>query len=467
MIGFLWVFGFSFYVVAFIGPSLWLAGSSVWVLVERWMVARRRSQAVPSSDGAILVSPTKSESGATIFSCVALGLPMLAFLLGAWQYQRGGWVFAEQVLAAATVCCAIIWLRLRRRGTRNAEVHAMAIWILTCIGWSVMIALDGPASFGTRWTLGGGTIGGDYGIYNLFGGKTLTVVSATWALVVVIAALVLARLRRPPIEPFRVILLALPYLCVFWFTEAMGWFHMALAMAVIGFALSREVRRIEDERTLRGGVEAHAKPNRFSLSGSSTAITGKSWLLSCAALLITVLTVAVGVACSLSSSIEVGYRFAIFGIALLASGFLQYWIFNRLQWLHIVWKWVAMHLVTSMAVVSATYALAAMGPGFAELQALTAGGIALVALGILALSGNDRKYGAMLLGSTFTLMLVYTFDTQGVGSVGPPWTFVQFAGTSVAAVATLVIMWGVYGPKRLEAIPDTSASAPAAVDGLH
>ena len=46
MIGFLWVFGFSFYVVASIGPSLWLAGSSVWVLVERWVSARRRSQAV-------------------------------------------------------------------------------------------------------------------------------------------------------------------------------------------------------------------------------------------------------------------------------------------------------------------------------------------------------------------------------------------------------------------------------------
>lgn len=464
MIGFLWVFGFSFYVVAFIGPSLWLAGSSVWVLVERWVAARRRSQAVFATDGAILDSHTKSESGATIFSCVALGLPMLAFLLGAWQYQRGGWVFAEQTLAAATVCCAIIWLRMRRRGTRNAEVHAMAIWILTCIGWSVMIALDGPASFGTRWTLGGGAIDGDYGIYNLFGGKTLTVVSATWALVVVIAALVLARLRRPPIEPFRVILLALPYLCVFWFTEAMGWFHMALAMAVIGFALSREVRRIEEERTLRGGAEAHAKPNRLSLSEPSTAINGRSWLLSCAALLITVLTVAVGVACSLSSSIEVGYRFAIFGIALLTSGFLQYWIFSRL---HIVWKWVAMHLVTSMAVVSATYALAAMRPGFAELQALTAGGIALVALVILALRGNDRQYGAMLLGSTFTLMLVYTFDTQGVGSVGPPWTFVQFAGTSVVAVTTLVIMWSVYGPEQLEAVPDSSASSPATVDGLH
>lgn len=461
MIALLWLFGFSFYVVAFIGPSLWLAGSSVWVIVERWVVARRRIRSVPASDHA------SAESSATILCCVGLGLPMLAFLLGAWQYQRGGWVFAEQVLAAATVCCAIIWLRLRSGGTGNAEVYAMAIWIFTCIGWSVMIALDGPDFSGTRWTLGGGAIGGDYGIYNLFGGKMLTIVSASWALLVVIAALVLARLRHPPIDPFRVILLALPYLCVFWFTEAMGWFHMALAIAVIGYAISREARCIHDERTLSGGDEAHANPSRFSLKGLSAATTEKLGLLSCISLLVTVLTIAVGIACSLSSSIEVAYRIALFGFALLASGLLQFWILNHIFRRREVWKWVALHLVTGMAVVSGTYAVAAMQPGFTELQVVVTGGIALIALAVLTVRGSDGRYGAMLLGSIFMLILVYTFDTQGVGSVGPPWTFVQFAGTSVAAVTTLVIMWNVYGPGRLDTVHDESASTTAAAHGLH
>ena len=459
----LFLFGMSFYVFAAIGPSLWLAGSSIWVLVERW-VARRRVQAMPMSDRGTRVSPTPTESTDTVYSCIGVGIPVLAFFLGAWQYQRGGWVFAEQVLAAATVCCAIIWLRLRRRGTPNAEVYAMAVWILTCVGWSVMIALDGPTSFGTRWTLVGGTIDSDYGIDNLFGGKMLTLISATWALVAVSTALVFAGLRRPPIKPFHVILLAIPYVCVFWFTEAMGWFHMALAIATIGFAVSREVRRMEDDRIRRGGSQESGTGVRVHLSGLSAVLTEQNGRLSCAAVLVTLLTIAIGIACSLASSIEVGYRFAILGLTLVSTASLQFWILNHVLRRRAIWKWVALHLVFSMAVVTVTYALAAMRPGFMELQVAATGGIAAVALVVLTLRGNDRRYGAMLLGSVFMLLLVYTFDTQGIG---PPWTFVQFAGTSVAAVATLCIMWSVYGPGSSTESSAASDRPPETADGIH
>ncbi len=463
MIQVLYLFGMSFYVFAAIGPSLWLAGSSIWVLVERW-IARRHMRAAPMSDRGTRVSPTETESTATVYSCIGIGIPILAFLLGAWQYQRLGWVFAEQVLAAATVCCAIIWLRLRRRGTANAEVYAMAVWILTCVGWSVMIALDGPTSFGTRWTLVGGTIDSDYGIDNLFGGKMLTLISATWALAAVTAALVFAGLRRPPIKPFHVIMLAIPYLCVFWFTEAMGWFHMALAIAAIGFAISREVRRMEDDRIRRGGNQESGTGVRIRLSGLSAMLTEQNGRLSCAAVLVTLLTIAIGIACSLASSIEVGYRFAILGLTLVSTASLQFWILNHVLRRRAIWKWVALHLVFSMAVVTATYALAAMRPGSMELQVVATGGIAAVALVVLTLRGNDGRYGAMLLGSVFMLLLVYTFDTQGIG---PPWTFVQFAGTSVAAVATLCIMWSVYGPGSLTESSAASDRPPETADGIH
>jgi len=466
LISVLYLFGVSFYVFAAIGPSVWLAGSSIWVLVER-LVARRRMQAMPMSDRGTRVSPTETESTGTIFSCIGIGIPLLAFFLGAWQYQRGGWVFAEQILAAATVCCAIIWLRLRRRGMPNAEVYAMAVWILTCVGWSVMIALDGPTSYGTRWTLGGGSIDSDYGIHNLFGGKILTLISAAWAVAAVSAALICAGLRRPPIKPFYLISLAIPYLCVFWFTEAMGWFHMALAIATIGFAISREVRRIEDDRIRRGGSQKSGTGVRIRLRGLTAVLTEQAAPLSCAAVLVTVLTIAIGIACSLASSIEIGYRFAILGFTLLSTASLQFWMLNRIHRRRAVWKWVALHLVSSMAVATVTYALAAMRPGFMELQVVATGGIAAVALVVLTLRGNDGRYGAMLLGSVFMLLLVYTFDTQGTGSVGPPWTFVQFAGTSVAAVVTLTVMWSVYGPGSLTESSVCTKRTPVAVGGIH
>ena len=470
LISALFLFGLSFLVVAALGPSLWLAGSVICILSERWSTRRRR-QKEPPHFLPTRISHSKSERSDTIYAFVGICMPILALLLGAWLYQRGGWVFAEQVLAASTVGCAILWLRLRRRGTPNAEVYAMAVWIFVCLGWSAMIAIDGPVSFGPRWSLGwtltGSTVSHDYGIYSLFGGKMLTVISAAWALIVVLTALVLAGYRCPPVNPFLVISLALPYLCVFWFTEAMGWFHMTLAIAVIGYAISREFRRIEDTKIPPESIPSHSIEDQIRPGDLGAGNSKRRGLMLSSALVVTTLTIFGGSILSLSVSLGAVFQFSYIGLLLLATASLQIVILRRALPRHAVWKWVALHIVGSMAVVAWIYALTATPPEFVEVQVAATGGIALITLLALALRGKDTRYGAMLLGGVFMLIIVYIFDFQGIGVIGPPWNFVQFAVISVAAAVTLIVMWSVYGPGSSTESSADSDRPPETLDGIH
>ena len=404
----LWTVGWYLFVGIIIGPSVWVITSLVAVGIAELRRTLRPSGKPGLGATDVDLSAARLASDEPSFRLgVLLGilLPATMFFMGLVLHREAGLLFSEVMLSVQTLTCCVWWLWLRRRSVANAAVYAFVVWLMTRSAWSIVMVMDpsGPDTIGTRWYgLGGGYLGSDYGIDNLFGGVPLLLIGAVWGVTVACAALVLARVGDSRFNPRGVLLLSFPYLGLFWFTQPAGYVHLAVSMALVGYAVSAEFRRKQDDG--RGSVAVRDvigsrvllvfrnKPSIASLKSPSSMVARQTIVL----ILVTVA--------------------GIWAAAVI--------------WGHGSYDWDAGE--------------------FVFVQVSVIGIAALALLWILFFLGGLMRYGAMLLGWVWMLIMVLTYDATNLAQCNPPWDVTQYLATTAAAGAMLWVMWRVFGPGAVE-----------------
>ena len=385
-----------------------LLGPSVWVITSCLMLWRERRQEV-LFDGAPNPKPYDDSDNRQLldietgeFAC-GLAIPVAAAVLGIIAFALEGIPPVELTVAMATVASALWWLRLRRQGVRHAEVYAATVWLLTRFAWSAVILMD--AQEGTAFVLcpADEVRGTECGIVKQLGGSTFLIASITVAFVASLTALLLTRFMRLSFNPATPLVLAWPYIGLFWFTAPLGFAHAAFTLAVVGYAISREMRRIESE----GAFGTSPATESTGTDSNPHHVFG--------------LMLPRG---SMLSSMSVGFFLVagVFAMVIGASGAIA----NR-----------------------STFNI----DEFVIVQAMTVGAAALVILLVTAWIGATARYGAMLLGFVWMLLMVATYDAPNLTRIAPPWAWQQYIATTIAAGIVLAAMWRVFGPGSIRTNP--------------
>ena len=385
-----------------------LLGPTVWVITSSLMLWREQRQEV-LFDGAPNPKPNDDRDNRQLldiepgeFAC-GLAIPVAAAVLGIIAFALEGIPPVELIVAMATVASALWWLRLRRHGVRHAEVYAVTVWLLTRLAWSAVILMD--AQQGTAFILcpADEVRGTECGIVNQLGGTTFLIASAIVAFIASTTALILTRFPRLPFNPAIPLVLAWPYIGLFWFTTPLGFAHAAFTIAVVGYAISREMRRIESE----GAFETATTTDSAAKDSNPHRVLGLMLPRD-----------------TMLSSMSVGIFLAAGMVALIAgtSGVIA----NR-----------------------STFNI----EEFVVVQAMAVGAGALVILLVTAWRGTTARYGAMLLGFIWMLLMVGTYDAPNLTRVAPPWTLEQYLTTTIGAGIVLATMWRVFGPGSIRTNP--------------
>lgn len=233
-----------------------LFGPTVWVIVSCLMLWRERRQEarVKPTDAWTKTGIGENRSLLDIegveLAC-GLMIPVATVVLGIIAFALGSIPSVELVVAMATVASVLWWLRLRRHGVRHAEVYAIFVWLGTRFAWSAVILMDANNGTAFLFCPADEVRGVECGIVNQFGGIMFLILAATIAFVASLTALILTRVQRTSFNPSIPLVLAWPYIGLFWFTTPLGFAHVAFTLAVVGYAISRETRRIESEGAFR------------------------------------------------------------------------------------------------------------------------------------------------------------------------------------------------------------------------
>ena len=385
-----------------------ILGPSVWVVTSCLMLWRERRQEV-LFDGAPNPKPYDDRENHQLLDieggqiACGLAIPVAAAVLGIIAFALEGIPPVELVVAMATVACTLWWLRLRRQGVRHAEVYAITVWLLTRFAWSAVILMD--ANEGSAFLLcpAEEVRGTECGIVNQLGGTTYLIATGSVAFLASLTALILTRCPRLPFNPAIPLVLAWPYIGLFWFTAPLGFAHAAFTLAVVGYAISREMRRIESD-------------GAFGMSRSAESTTADSTA-----------NRVFGMVLSRGSAPQVvsTYFFVVLGLVALIFG------------------------VLGSAANPPEFGLVE----FVTVQAMSVGAGALVALLVLVRKGKAARYGAMLLGLIWMLLMVATYDAPNLTRIAPPWTWQQYISTTIAAGIVVATMWRVFGPGSIRASP--------------
>ena len=294
---------------------------------------------------------------------------------------------AELLLLVATLYCVRWWMRLRRDGTPHAEVYVLTPWLFTRLAWLLWFILDsGGESTQHFHRPFGGHMEWSSLSASLLADTWLSVGALLLAITAIIAAWILTRFERAILHPALVLALAIPAVGLFWVATPMGYVHLAATVPIVGYAISREVRRIE----------AISKVTQSRPLGEKAQAT-------------VIAVVAVAAAVGVYSSINVA---APGGKTLIPRGI--------------------------------EYVLP---------QVVGIGLIALILLVIVAAVGIAHRFGAMLLGLVWLLIMVFTFNTPNLESWSPIFGYREYIATTIGAAVLLATMWRVFGPGALEAMP--------------
>ena len=396
---------------------------------------------------------------------VAFIIPVAAlFAMSIFAYY---WVWT--LFGVSSVVCAMLWLRLRRDGVRYAEVYAIAAWMLPRLVWGVFVLVRAAVTGDDLYDffLQEPSVS-DSMLSDLFGGPLLfaVVLAATgWAVGIAVTA---ALRDDANTRPLAIISLSIPCVVYFWFVEPFGFAHAGFTLMVVGYAISREMRRMS------------ASPGDASVSDIPDASTQKpgsiasSQLTRLDAVLICIAVAAavVGIAVIQSLDGTNSQVIAIVGWVIIGTvaAAVAAFVFARERH-EIAPTVVVMIVIPSIAISvlvrdvprllytefwidnSFNFLL------FVLIQVLLAGITGIAVMLTVWLHGVHLRYGAVALGVGALSMLAWTFDVAHFDTELVAWTFAQWFGATIAVCIAIWAMWHLFGPGAVQ--PTTTSTKPA------
>ena len=362
---------------------------AIWWSVRSEFRRRRRVQ--PSSNLTGSTEPAPVSFG---LHHLAHWLPMLLLALAATSAigLLFSWTVAIVPIAASAYVAYRWQIALRRQRVKWPIVYALTLWMLPQLACTAIILAVGQDL---------GWFGNPYSapdwVFEVAHGQTviqktrLLVATALWAVAALGAAVVLTRLKRPPVSPNFVATLSFAHAIVFWFSNPFGFMLGTISMVLIGHAISREARAaaigVNDAEEVPVRAGNRQRVVRITTSGIIAIATGAA--------------VAYGI--YLNAVADARFDGAEYG------GF------------PITLSWIL--------------------------------GIALLAFTLWAIR-RDRlqHYGAIICGLSWIPIsyLVYGFD--GARTYQEywlhAWSYWQMGALAIAATVMLAVMWRVFGPAK-------------------
>ena len=440
------------------GASIVPVSLGIALLIES--VRGRKLRA--SSDGAERVQSVATELRAlqradlrNKVAVVALIIPAaMLFAMSIFAYY---WVWT--LFGVSTVVCAMLWLRLRRDGVRYAEVYAIAAWMLPRLAWGVFVLVRAAVTGDDLYNffLQEPSVSGSM-LSDLFGGPLLfaVVLAATgWAVGIAVTA---ALRNDVNTRPLAIISLAIPCVVYFWFVEPFGFAHAGFTLMVVGYAISREMRRISaspGDASVSGRPDA---PKEKPGSLASSQLTRLDAVLICIAVAAAVVGIAVIQSLDDANSEVVSIvGWVIVGTAAAATAA---FMFARQQ--HKVMPTVVLMVVLGSIAISA---LVRDVPRlldtdfwidnsfnfllFVLIQVLLAGSVGIAAMLTVWMQDVHLRYGAVALGVGALSMLAWAFDVAHFDTELVAWTFAQWFGATITVCIAICAMWHLFGPGAL------------------
>ena len=376
-----------------LGPVLWAVLSLVLLGVERLAVgsgAKRQDRAAVAVGGMpqaadsvypVAVSP--------LVAGILFVVPVTFF--GIWMSWAGVWMIAELAVMLTEIFCVIWWLRLRRSGIAGAEVYAVVFLIATYSVW-MLVAATNPSVVGPRCS-------------TILGTAEYAWIGVAWSVIVVTTVLCLTWPLRKSVNLLLLLIMGSPSLGVFWFVFPFGPWHLGFTVAIAGYAMAREVRRLNDSAI----TETDSSPST-SMAGAPDGVLAArldfraAWAKDVRAVGLIATLLAATVAVAVSS------------IAFFANE-------------------------AGEAVQEGTLQQVVM-----QIQVVALGLAALAGLWLLAKAGAVMKYGAMLLGWIWMLVVYAFFIAPDFLEWGSTCGMERQLGVTLAAMLTLYAMWRVFGP---------------------
>lgn len=231
-----------------LGASLTPLALGVSLVVEKIRERKRRRRCELETCHEAARSRLRNIQASDLRSRLALaGLLLPLAMLIALLVNAYFWAWT--ILATSTVLCAIWWLRLRSQGVRNAEVYAIALWLIPRIVWAAYVLAYSFLSDGRMYDITAtGTADPNGPFAHVFGGTGMIAVALGVTGLIALAALFAASRNIPALKPLPIILLAMPCVVYFWFVETYGFTHVGFTLMVIGYVISREMRRSKVHR---------------------------------------------------------------------------------------------------------------------------------------------------------------------------------------------------------------------------
>ena len=369
-----------------------------------WSVRSESRRRQKSQDRNNLTGASEPASVSFALHHLAHWLPMLLLALAAASAigLMFSWTVAIIPLAASGYIAFRWQIALRRRRVKWPVVYALTLWMLPQLACTAIILAVGQDL---------GWFGNPYSapdwVWEVAHGQTviqktrLLVATALWTVVALGAAVVLTRLKRPPVSPNFVATLSFAHAFVFWFSNPFGFILGTLSMVLIGHAISRETR---SAAIVINDPGRHPDRSRGQRQIIPVVFAGL-------------------VVAATAAAIAYGVSLATTDTSLL----------DRAEYggYPIMLSWIL--------------------------------GIALIAATLWAiLRGRLQHYGAIICGLSWIPIsyLVYGFD--GARTYQEywlhAWSYWQMASTAIAAAVILAIMWRVFGPATVSDVRDPGAT---------
>ena len=148
-------------------------------------------------------------------------------------------LYGDMLITFSSIPCLLFWLKLRKSNVLGAEVYALSTWVLAqsvWLGGSIALELLGVEPWDPSVTTEG------------FQPAIGILQFASVAYAIVGSAVAMRLVRRNPDSPFALIVLLgwIPLGVAVWSFIYFGAVHLALAVMLAGYAISRDVRRTLD-----------------------------------------------------------------------------------------------------------------------------------------------------------------------------------------------------------------------------
>ena len=324
-----------------------------------------------------------------------LTLPVLS-VAGLWLTQDVG----DLLLTFSSIPCVLFWLKLRESNVLGAEVYALSTWILAYAVWFgglVVIELFGvgPMSPGSSFIGFPPSMG------------ALHFASVAYGVIGVAVAMLFV--RWAPNSPFAMIVLLgwIPLGIAVWSFVFFGPVHLALAVMLAGYAISRDVRRrTDDVAGLPTGAWRHVGRGDWFRNLGAQRTTASTML----------------------------------ALAMLAA-FLVVGAWTIAGFASLPWAGVGDSVLSWQ---------------FLYVQVVTVAAVALVAGVVAWKAGALFRYGAMLIGIGWPLLLSLALVPHRQFTESEP-DLVGWIPVPFVMLLVLYVMWRVFGPGVVDSWADEGA----------